>query len=314
MNTTILPTESTVPALTKQLNFQHLIDAFINDQDVKETSKTCYRGHIKQFFIWIQELNYTLDKIERKDIILYKEHLLNKKMSSLTVAGYITIVRKFFEWAESHKLYPNIAKGIKLPRRKQQIRKQPLTSDQVKTLLETCSINSRDFAIINLLVRTGLRTIELVRLDIKDITFKSGKRIALIQGKGRDDKDNFVELTEKAYEPIQAYLKTRGKYSPSDPLFVSESKNSMYKRLSTRTIREIVKTNLKAMGIDDKNYTAHSLRHTVAVSILRAGGTPEMAQFALRHSNSNTTQIYTATLQEERRLQNSGERLLDSIY
>ena len=59
---------------------------------------------------------------------------------------------------------------------------------------------------------------------------------------------------------------------------------------------------------------AHSLRHTTAVNILRAGGSLEMAQMTLRHSNPATTQIYTATLNEERRLQNSGEALIDSLY
>ncbi len=50
------------------------------------------------------------------------------------------------------------------------------------------------------------------------------------------------------------------------------------------------------------------------INILRAGGSLETAQFTLRHSNPATTQIYTATLNEERRLQNSGEALIDSLY
>ena len=85
-------------------------------------------------------------------------------------------------------------------------------------------------------------------------------------------------------------------------------------RLTTRTISYIAKEGLKAIGLNEKAFTAHSLRHTTAVNILRAGGSLETAQFTLRHSNPATTQIYTATLNEERRLQNSGEALIDSLY
>ena len=130
----------------------------------------------------------------------------------------------------------------------------------------------------------------------------------------RDEKDNFVILTDKSYQPIAEYLKTRKGVSSSDPLFTSTSNNSKGGRLTTRTISQIAKEGLRAIGLDERAFTAHSLRHTTAVNILRAGGSLETAQFTLRHANPATTQIYTATLEEERRLENSGEALLDSIY
>jgi integrase/recombinase XerC/integrase/recombinase XerD len=138
--------------------------------------------------------------------------------------------------------------------------------------------------------------------------------VLLIHGKGRDEKDNFVILTDKTYQPLAQYLATRGDISEGDPLFISDSNNSKGESLSTRTISYIAKEGLKAIGLDEKAFTAHSLRHTTAVNILRAGGTLEAAQMTLRHSNPATTQIYTATLNEERRLQNSGEALIDSLY
>jgi len=97
-------------------------------------------------------------------------------------------------------------------------------------------------------------------------------------------------------------------------LFTSTSNNSQGGRLTTRTVSYIAKEGLKAIGLDERAFTAHSLRHTTAVNILRAGGSLEAAQFTLRHSNPATTQLYTATLNEERRLQNSGEVLIDSLY
>lgn len=302
-------------AITIMQKIDELVDTFINSQDVKESSKQLYRRTLRQYFNWIYKNGYSLNEITRQHVLEYKNELLNKGKSSLTVGSYITVVRKFYEWTESNKIYPNVAKGVKSPTRIQAFRKRPLSVEQINRLLDYFSNKDiRDYAIVNLLLRTGLRTIEVVRANVEDITFKGSQRVLLIQGKGRVDKDDFVILTDKTFEPIRRYLDTRGKVSGSEPLFVSNSNNSKGNRLTTRTISYIVKEGLKEIGLDERCFTAHSLRHTTAVNILIGGGTLEMVQFTLRHTNPSTTQIYTSTLNEIRRLQNSGEILLDKIF
>ena len=294
---------------------EELVEAFILAQDIKDSSRALYRRTLRQYFNWVLRKGYLLSEVARPQILEYKEELLRAGMSSLTVGSYVTSVRRFYEWAEANKYYPNVAKGIKSPKRKQQFRKQPLLPEQATALLSYYQDKAlRDYAIVNLLLRTGLRTVEAIRANVEDITFKGSQRVLLVHGKGRDERDNFVVLTDKAYQPIADYIAARGKVIGSEPLFTSTSNNSNGERLTTRTISYIAKEGLKAIGLDEKAFTAHSLRHTTAVNILRAGGTLEAAQFTLRHSNPATTQIYTATLNEERRLQNSGEALLDSLY
>jgi integrase/recombinase XerC/integrase/recombinase XerD len=301
--------------LIQPLRIESLVDSFIQAQDVKLSSKELYRRTLKQYFTWIDRKNYLLSEIARPQLLEYKDELLLSGMSSLTVGSYITSVRRFYEWAEANKYYPNVAKGIKTPKRKQQFKKQPLLPEQATALLSYYQDKAlRDYAIINLLLRTGLRTIEVIRANVEDITFKGSQRVLLVHGKGRDERDNFVLLTEKAYQPIAEYLATRGKVNNSEPLFTSSSNNSKGERLTTRTISYVAKEGLKAIGLDERSFTAHSLRHTTAVNILRGGGSLEQAQFTLRHSNPATTQIYTATLNEERRLQNSGEALIDNLF
>jgi integrase/recombinase XerD len=303
-----------VATVTPQ-RIEELVDRFIASQDVKESSKLLYRRTLKQYFNWVEDKGYLLSEIARPQLLEYKQDLLSSDKSSLTVGSYITSVRRFYEWTEANKYYPNVAKGIKTPKRKQQFKKQPLLPAQATALLSYYQDKAlRDYAIVNLLLRTGLRTIEIIRANVEDITFKGSQRVLLVHGKGRDEKDNFVLLTNKAYQPIEEYLSSRGKVNSSEPLFTSTSNNSKGERLSTRSISYIVKEGLKAIGLDERAFTAHSLRHTTAVNILRAGGSLEQAQMTLRHSNPATTQIYTATLNEERRLQNSGEALIDSLY
>ena len=135
----------------------------------------------------------------------------------------------------------------------------------------------------------------------------------MVHGKGRDSKDSFVILTDKTYLPIRDYLATRPMAKGGEPLFTSTSNNSKGVTLTTRTISGIVKDGLKAIGLDSKEFTAHSLRHTTAVNILRAGGRIEDAQGVLRHSSPTTTQIYTHTIAEEMRIKNAPEELIDSL-
>jgi len=301
--------------IVNPLRVDLLVDFFIDAQDVKMSSKALYRRTLKQYFNWVAKKGYLLSEISRPQLLQYKDELLTSGMSSLSVGSYITSVRRFYEWTEANKYYPNVAKGIKTPKRKQQFKKQPLLPDQATALLSYYQDKAlRDYAIVNLLLRTGLRTIEVIRANVEDIVFKGSQRVLLVHGKGRDERDNFVLLTDKAYQPIADYLATRGKVNSSEPLFISSSNNSKGERLSTRSISYIAKEGLKAIGLDERSFTAHSLRHTTAVNILRAGGSLETAQFTLRHSNPATTQIYTQTLNEERRLQNSGEALIDSLF
>ena len=301
--------------ISKIHNIESMLSTFLLSQDIKQSSRDLYKRTLKLFFRWVEENGLELSKLTIADIIRYKEDALANAKSSLTVGSYLTAIRKFYEYLEANKIYPNIARGVKTPKRVQEFKKLALTPDQCKDLLHYLeSKRKRDYAIVNLLLRTGLRTIEVKRALVEDVTFKSGKRVLLVQGKGRDNKDSFVILTDKAYRPIQEYLKTRGKVKGKEPLFLSTSNNSIGKTLTTRSISKIVKDALIAIGIDNKHITAHSLRHTTAINILKQGGSLTDAQGVLRHSSPNTTQIYTKSIEEELRIEHAPEELIDKVY
>lgn len=295
---------------------ESLLDLFIGSQDRKPTTLSLYRRTLNLFFDWVDSKGYSLNTLTRPQVIEYKDSLVSNGKSALTITSYLTSVRLFYQWVEAEGVYPNIAKVLNLPKRKKEFRHQPLRPQQAQNLLREVrnTNNLRDFALVNLMLRTGLRCVETTRLNIEDIKYKGGLRVLMIQGKGRDEKDNFVILTDKAYQPIADYLKERGPVKPTDPMFVSESNRDRGQRMTTRSVSRIAKENLKGIGLTDKVFTAHSLRHTTAVSILRAGGTLEDCQLTLRHTNPATTEIYTAFADEERRLERNIEGLIDSLY
>lgn len=303
-------------AVGKTDTWRELVATFISTQDVKASSRGLYTKTLTQYFVWIEQQHKQLSNLTRQDILEYKDSLLASGLSNLTISSYLVIVRKFYEWTEAEKLYPNIAKGIKTPKRVQAFKKQHLSDSKSAELLQYCESKSlRDYAIVNLILRTGLRTIEVVRADIGDITFMGDRRVLKIWGKGRDTKDDFVVLSEKAYEPIRAYLLSCRKTAKAgEPLFVSTSHQNYGQRLTTMTISSLCKEGMRAIGLDGKEFTAHSLRHTTAVAILKQGGSITDVQAVLRHSTPTTSQIYTESIKEEMRLKDAPELMIDNAF
>ena len=296
-----------------------MLEEFIGSQDVKDSSRQLYRRTLRPFFRFIEKQGITLSKVTRNDILSYKDYLLSAGMSPLTVGSYLTAVRKFYTWAEALQYYPNVAKAVKTPTRKQQYRKQALTAEQSKRLLQHFrECNLRDYAIVNLMLCTGLRCIEISRALVEDLTLKSveGKeatRVLFIQGKGRLEKDSFVIINEAVYKPIRDYLNTRRNAKGKEPLFCSVSNSNRAGSLSTRSLSQIVKDGLRAIGLDDRAFTAHSLRHSTASLLIKNGATPEEVKDVLRHASTAITQVYYASVAEEVRLIRNTEATLAAL-
>ena len=288
-----------------------LIELYLKSIDAKEKTKETYKRALERFIEWIKD--NSIINPNRADILAYKGYLM-ANYTACTVSSYLTAVKGFYIFLEAKKISPNIANGIKGAKHQQGFKKDPLTVEQAKNLLseiDTSNITGlRDYAIINLLIRTGLRTIEIERANIEDIRQRSGEALLYIQGKGRDSKDDYVLLTETTLKPIREYIKVRGKTKGTDPLFISHSNKNQGGRLTTRSISRIVKNNLKDVGIESDRITAHSLRHTAVTLSLLGGASIQEAQAMARHKNINTTLIYAHNIN---RIKQAPERLIDNL-
>lgn len=310
--------------------WRDVLATFILNLDVKDATKRQYNKSLRLFFTWMETNGISLSAITRAHILQYRKELLegNRHLSSQTVAVYIVAIRRFFEWAEAEKYYPNIAKGVRSPKIKKEFVKQHLTVDECHDILEKMyddvenkvrkkaylqkeANGLRDYALVNLILRTGLRTVEVSRLDVGDITYRRRKHVILVWGKGRDSKDDYVPLSEKAYEPLMEYLGTRPEAQPSDPLFICEGYGSHGRRMSTRRIQAVCKDALRSIGLDDHAFSAHSFRHTCAVMLIQSGASAYDVQKFLRHSSIDTTEIYLRSIEEDLRLGRSPESMID---
>jgi integrase/recombinase XerD len=104
----------------------------------------------------------------------------------------------------------------------------------------------RDYALVNLLVRTDLRLEDAARAQIGDLRQETGEAILFISGGGPGRKDDFVLLAEDTLKPLGAYVSKRGQLSAGAPLFVTTDGGP----LSIKNIRRIVKERLWVIGVD----------------------------------------------------------------
>jgi len=150
----------------------------------------------------------------------------------------------------------------------------------------------RDKAILELLFSTGLRVSELVGLDVKDINLKT--REISVMGKGR--KIRVVFVSDEAAEALDKYLGAR--QDEYKPLFIRYKgghpidPEGWDARLTVRSLDRLVKKYALIAGIA-MDPTPHTLRHTFATELLRAGADIRSVQEMLGHKDISTTQIYT---------------------
>lgn len=279
---------------------ENRVEDFLKSLDVSERSRATYARSLKQFILWLYETGRNTLELQREDILEYKEYLAESK-SAYTITLYLTSVRRLYQWLESQRVYPDITRGIKGAKKPRGFRKDTLSQGQLREALSSMELDTlesmRDYAIFNLMARTGLRAIEVSRALVEDIRMESGQEVLWVQGKGRDAKDDFVILTPEALKPIKNYLRARGAVKKEEALFCSHSYRNMGDALTTRSISRVIKEALKRVGLEDSRLTAHSLRHTAISLSISGGASLQQAQAMARHTDSRTTLIYFHNLE-----------------
>ena len=285
--------------IVRNLDF-NTFERFINYLDASPKTVETYKKALRQFFRYIGV--HGIRQPQREDILAFRDDLKASGLKPTTVQNYITATRIFFKWTEQAGIYPNIAEHVKGAKLDKNHKKDYLTSRQAKEVLANVGTDTeeglRNYAILSLMVTGGLRTIEVSRADVGDLRTVGENTVLFVQGKGREEKTEYIKISAPVEKAIRTYLKARELTTEEQPLFTSTSNNSRGKRITTRTVSAIVKNALKSAGYDSARLTAHSLRHTAITLALLAGREiTEVQQFA-RHANLNTTMIYNHALDQ----------------
>lgn len=298
---------------TRQTVSADLFKRWIAYIDASPKTVATYTRAIKRFFLYLQAAG--ISQPTRETVVQYREYL-KQDHKPTTVQSYLTAVKLFFRWTDQEGLYPDIANHVKGAKLDTGHKRDYLTSKQAARLLEGIDRSSlkglRDYAILSLMVTTGLRTVSVIRADIQDIRTVGDDVALFYQGKGHEEKATFVKLAPPVEEAIRAYLKDRGPADKTAPLFASIAHRNSGQRMTTRSISRLAKEHLVNIGLDSDRLTAHSLRHTAATLNLLNGGTIEETKQLLDHASIDTTLIYSHAL--ERAKNKSEIRIAKAVF
>lgn len=326
METTAIATQSNeyliiqnVPAVLTSDVLDNVINVFLSFQQINHNTPATYKRALRQFFGWVGQTGRTIANLTRADLLAYIQDMRAREMSPNTINSYLTAIRRFYEFCDLYNVASNIAKGIKgVPTTSaEEHEKSDFTTTQAADILTAAQDNKRDFAILTLMMRCGLRTIEVVRANIGDIELMGDTYIMTVHGKR--DKKRYVSLTPKTWAAINDYLlnERRGAKN-NDPLFTSYGHQCKGDRLTTRSVSRIAKNNIRAVGINDSRHTAHSCRHT-ALGCIVSEQNPDTnkmqtAQMLAGHSDPATTYIYVKQQMQRDFLRSAPNRIIDTMF
>jgi len=168
-----------------------------------------------------------------------------------------------------------------------------LTTPEVDALLASPARSTwtgrRDHALLLVAVQTGLRASELTGLMCGDVHLGNGAHVSC-RGKGR--KDRITPLTAGAVAVLRVWLRERG-VMPNEPLFPARDGGRLSRdALEDRIAKYVIAASEACPTLRTKRISAHTLRHTAAMQLLRAGVDTSVIALWLGHEQIDTTQIY----------------------
>ena len=276
-----------------------------------------YKSAIESFIAWYEQeeqRRLTLEQLSPITLIGYRNFLQRtQKRATSTVNGHISALRAWCAWMTLERyLETNPAKRIKLVGRQEASSREGLEPTQVNALLRqvrTSREGVRNYAILQILLQTGMRLDECSHLNLDDIEFgeRSG-RVTIRQGKG--NRARTVPLNASARQALAEYIAPRFACDPTIkavalawprsksntkplPLWLSQKGG----HLTTSAMRQMIDAvvhEAAARGLVPANASAHTLRHTFARNYLAEypGDVVGLAAL-LGHTSLDTTRIYS---------------------
>jgi integrase len=275
-------------ALIATNDFKAKADKVFDLLDANESTRAEYKLRIALF------LDFARDKEFNFNIFLeFKRYLAERTDFGVSTKNKYLIASRIFlkELNRCGLLTSDITQNVKTFKQDRKHKKEGLNEAEIKLLAErirqlpVTPQNTRLKAILSLLALQGLRQIEVIRLNVQDVDFVS--KTALIQGKGMDDKE-LIYLHSETVRALKEYLQANR--ISDGALFVSKSNNSRNRRLTTRSLRGIVKETLKQLGIEK---TTHGFRHYFTSALIKAykGDLLEVCRYT-RHRSLEMLQVY----------------------
>ncbi|MFA5644349.1 MAG: tyrosine-type recombinase/integrase [Patescibacteria group bacterium] len=307
-----------LPSKTKPI-IKHLID-FINYCEIEKglSSKTQenYSRFLGDFFAWLKSNkleHLTPSALSDEHIWRYRLYLSRNKslrtkteLKKVTQNLYLIALRSMLEYFIEKNIPSLPPNKIKLAKVTGDKEVNFLNITQVENLLMSPDIKTkaglRDRAMLETLFSTGLRVQELVNLNREQFRINNDTKDLEVVIVGKGKKIRTVYFSQRAVHWLKKYLDLRTDLD--EALFINywkpAQKNGQSRRLTVKSIDEIVKKYVKIAGLPIIT-TPHTLRHSFATDLLSQGVDLRLVQEFLGHRNIATTQIYTHVTKKQLR-------------
>jgi len=284
-------------------------DFLLNLQTNNCSDKTVYNYErdLKVFENFLNEIDISFKKINKKTILNYKAYLFSrdrktpkanqvkKKLASFSMNRMLSALRSYFKYLVDMDynvpVPPEVIKLIKTERKHLRVAE----FEEIVKLIESPmrfeknkKIALRNHAMLEILFATGMRISELLNLKVGQID-KKGR--IFIRGKGK--KERFVYLTDRARRHLDNYLEAREELL-SPFLFVPYRGKNVHqknKKISANYLQEKVKRYRELLDLNIP-ISPHSIRHAFASYMAESGASVAAIQIMLGHESLDTTTRY----------------------
>ena len=264
-----------------------LIESFLSAKRIEGCSEKTIKYYKSTIDIMHSTISKEVRHIQTEDLRTYLTDYQQKNNSSkVTIDNIRRILSSFFSWLEDEDYI------IKSPvRRIHKVKtttnvKETYTDEEIEKMRDSCN-ELRDLAIIDMLISTGMRIGEMVRLNTSDINFN--ERECVVLGKG--DKERIVYFDAKTKLHLQNYIDSRT--DNNSALFVSLK--YPYERMKIGGIESRLREIGKQLNIHKVH--PHKFRRTLATMAIDKGMPIEQLQQLLGHKRIDTTLQYAMVKQ-----------------
>ena len=260
-----------------------LTEKFLAAKKIEGCSENTIEYYKNIIFKMTLEVEKPIKNINTEDLRAYLSKYKEKNKSSLTTIDNMRrIYSSFFSWLEDENyIVKSPARRIHKIKTAKTI-KNTFTDENIEEMRDLCKNDIRNLALVELLLSTGMRVGELVKLNRNDINFE--ERSCIVLGKGNKQREVYFDAKTKIH--LEKYLSSRT--DNEEALFVS--KNAPHQRLSISGIELIIRNMGKNINID-RAYP-HKFRRTLATMAIDKGMPIEQVQKLLGHVKIETTMHY----------------------
>lgn len=266
-----------------------------DDMDIADSTKQDYLARLPQFAGFLHR-----NGINRNSLLEYKKYLRSRTDLGIAAKNkYLAVARiALKELYRRGEVSVDLSLNVKSFQQSQKHRVEGLSEQEIEKLCQHLRELTDSFqtvrlrALVALLLYQGLRQIEICRLDVGDIRI-SNKQLYVL-GKGRDDREP-IYLHPQTVKALKSYLQVSK--VKDGPLFTSLWGQTKGKRLTTRGLRQIIKSSLNSLGIDK---TVHGFRHYYTTTLIKSykGELLRVAKYT-RHSGTDMLMVYNDQVHDE---------------